>query len=260
MSAAVRVSLVGAGPGDANLLTIKAAKTIAAADVLLVDDLVGDAVLTYARADARIVYVGKRGGCASTPQAFICKLLVAEAKRGLRVVRLKGGDPSVFGRAAEEIAALNAAGIDYEIIPGITAASAAAAALKHPLTDRDAGHGVAFITGHSAREDDPVNWRAMIEAKLTLAIYMGVQRVEDIARELQRAGAARTMPCAIVCHASSAHERRYACTLGELVQVVHTERIASPAIVLVGEALRDAVTATKQAENAGFVATAQMRL
>jgi uroporphyrin-III C-methyltransferase len=235
-----RVSIVGAGPGDADLLTLKAAKTIAHADVLLVDDLVHTDVLAHARGDARIVYVGKRGGCASTPQAFICKLLVAEAKQGHNVVRLKGGDPAIFSRAAEEIAALQNAGIDYEIVPGITAASAASASLGLPLTDRDYGHGVVFITGHAASDDAPIQWRALLNANVTLAIYMGVSRVRDIVAALRAAGARDDLPCAVISHVAREDEQALGCALSALENTVRTHAVASPAILLIGEALKDA--------------------
>lgn len=235
-----RVFLVGAGPGDPDLLTLKAVKAIQAADVLLVDELVSAAVLTHAKSDARIVNVGKRGGCASTPQAFISKLIVAEAKKGHRVVRLKGGDPAIFSRAAEEIAEISAAGLRYKIIPGVTAASACAAALGVPLTDRAGGHGVAFVTGHPASEDAPVNWKALLEAKVTLAIYMGVGRAVTIIGALTEAGASDALPCAIVSHASTAYEVRYHCTLAQLADVLHTHRVHSPALVLIGDAMRSA--------------------
>jgi uroporphyrin-III C-methyltransferase len=246
MSLDVRVFLVGAGPGDADLLTLKAVKAIARADVLLVDDLVNDAVLAHARADARVVYVGKRGGCASTPQAFINKLIVAQAQQGHVVVRLKGGDPAVFGRAAEEIEALHAAELAYEIVPGITAASAAAAALGTPLTDRFAGHGVAFVTGHAASDASPVNWQALLDAKLTLAIYMGVGRAVHIVNDLLRAGAQPGTPCAVVSHASTAVERRYACALGEVAELIATQSVASPAVLLIGDALRNVASARER--------------
>ena len=143
-----RITLVGAGPGDPELLTLKAVRAIRAATVLLVDDLVNDAVLRYARKSTRIVHVGKRGGCASTPQAFIEKLMAAEALKGERVVRLKGGDPFVFGRGGEEADHLRAQGLQVDVVNGITSGLAAATALGVPLTHREHAHGVIFVTGH----------------------------------------------------------------------------------------------------------------
>lgn len=143
------VSLVGAGPGDPDLLTVRAIKAIRCATVLLVDDLVGAGVLRYARRSARIVHVGKRGGCKSTAQAFIHKLMVAEAQRGETVVRLKGGDPLVFGRGGEEAEHLRAAGIPVQVVNGISSGLAAATALGVPWTHRDHAHGVLLVTGHA---------------------------------------------------------------------------------------------------------------
>ena len=148
-----QVTLVGAGPGDPELLTLKAAKALAAATVVFVDDLVSDAIVQLAPAGARIVYVGKRGGCKSTPQAFIEKLMIAAAREGETVVRLKGGDPFIFGRGGEEVEHLQAAGIAVRVVNGITSGLAAATSLGVPLTHRDHAHGVVFVTGHARPGD-----------------------------------------------------------------------------------------------------------
>jgi len=173
------VTLVGAGPGDPELLTFKAAKAIGQASVILVDDLVHPEVLKHARPDARIVHVGKRGGCQSTPQAFIEKLMVSEALRGETVVRLKGGDPLIFGRGGEEIEALQAAGIQAQVVNGVTAGLAAMGALQVSLTHRDHAHGVVFVTGHAKPGDAGTDWAALAhtarQARLTLVIYMGIR-------------------------------------------------------------------------------------
>jgi uroporphyrin-III C-methyltransferase len=236
---APHVYLVGAGPGDPELLTFKAARVIGLADVLLVDDLVNTQLLTHAKPQARVVHVGKRGGCASTSQAFISKLMVSEAQKGAIVVRLKGGDPSIFGRAAEEITQLCAAGIAYEIVPGITAASAAAAQLGVPLTDRASGHGVALVTGHTADDfDDEAHWRGLVASGLTLVIYMGVTRCESLAQMLIRVGAPASLPCAVVQAASSADARTLRCTLAGLPATISRARIESPALLLIGEATK----------------------
>ena len=159
-----KVYLVGAGPGDPELLTLKAVRAMRAADVLLVDDLVSDEVLAYANASARIVYVGKRGGCKSTPQVFIERLMINEARQGRTVVRLKGGDPFVFGRGGEECESLHAAGIECVIVNGITAGLAAPTALGIPLTHRDICHGAIFVTGHAGDEAATApNWQALVE-------------------------------------------------------------------------------------------------
>ena len=165
------VHLVGAGPGDPELLTLKAIRAIRQATVLLVDDLVGRGALRYARRSTRVVDVGKRGGCASTPQAFIERLMASEAMRGERVVRLKGGDPFVFGRGGEEVAHLRALGVEVEVVNGITAGLAAATSIGVPLTHRDHAHGVLFVTGH-ARSDGrgaAIDWPSIAAAATSAA-------------------------------------------------------------------------------------------
>ena len=237
-----RVSLVGAGPGDPELLTIKAVRAIRAATVLLVDDLVDDAVLRYARRGARIVHVGKRGGCASTPQAFIERLMATEAMKGERVVRLKGGDPFVFGRGGEELAHLRQLGIDVEVVNGITSGLAAATALGVPLTHRAHAHGVILVTGHSRGGDAALDWPTLAAATaqgLTLVVYMGVATAESLQRGLLERLAAST-PAAVVQHATLAEERRVVCTLGELVDTIAGEELGSPAIIIVGDVVRGA--------------------
>ncbi len=182
MKTAHAVTLVGAGPGDPELLTLKAVKALRRATVALVDDLVHPGVLRYLRKSARIVHVGKRGGCVSTPQAFIHKLMVAEAQRGERVVRLKGGDPFVFGRGGEECDALRQAGIEVEVVSGLTAGIAGPAAIGLPVTDRRYSRGVALVTGHAGSPDGDPDWAALARCGLTLVVYMGVSRGEAIAR------------------------------------------------------------------------------
>ena len=162
-------TLVGAGPGDPELLTLKALKAIQAATLLLVDDLVSDAIVAFAAPSARVVYVGKRGGCQSTPQAFIEKLMVSAVQDGERVVRLKGGDPFIFGRGGEEMAHLQAAGITVGVVNGITAGLAAVTTLGVPLTHREHAHGVVFVTGHAKPGDAGTDWPAQRHAVCTLA-------------------------------------------------------------------------------------------
>jgi uroporphyrin-III C-methyltransferase len=238
-SNAGQVTLVGAGPGDPELLTVKAIKAIRAATVLLVDDLVGEGVLRYARKHARIVHVGKRGGCASTPQAFIEKLMISQAQQGERVVRLKGGDPSIFGRSGEEIEHLQAAGVQVSVVNGITAALAAATTLGVPLTHRDHARGVMLVTGHAKEGGQVPHWPTLAAAAaqgLTLVIYMGVSQLDAIAAGLALALPAHT-PAALVQSASTDAERRLVCTLGSLVACAAEAGIESPAILFVGEVL-----------------------
>jgi len=239
------VSLVGAGPGDPDLLTVKAIKAIRRATVLLVDDLVGDGVLRYARRSARTVHVGKRGGCASTPQAFIHKLMVAEAQRGETVVRLKGGDPFIFGRGGEEAEHLRAAGVKVEVINGISSGLAAATALGVPWTHRDHAHGVLLVTGHAGAGQSDLHWPTLAAAAaqgLTLVVYMGVQRLALIQASLLGSLKADT-PAALVQHASTSQEQRLLSTLGQLNADAEQAGIGSPAILIVGDVLKGVAAA-----------------
>jgi uroporphyrin-III C-methyltransferase len=229
------VTLVGAGPGDPELLTLKAIKALRRASVALVDDLVDPGVLRYLRRSARIVQVGKRGGCVSTPQAFIHKLMVAEAKRGETVVRIKGGDPFVFGRGGEECDALRAAGVDVDVISGLTAGIAAPASIGVPVTDRRHARGVALVAGHTGTAADEPDWSALARCGLTLVIYMGVARISVIAAALTGAGMAADTPAAVICNAHSAAQRQLVCTLGTLAAAMLAQGMASPAIVVVGD-------------------------
>jgi uroporphyrin-III C-methyltransferase len=240
LSAIGKVTLVGAGPGDPELLTLKAVKAIRAATVLLVDDLVGDDIVAYASPGARIVHVGKRGGCKSTPQAFIEKLMVMAAREGENVVRLKGGDPFIFGRGGEEVEHLKANGIEVEIVNGITAGLAAVASLGVPLTHREHAHGVVFVTGHAKPGSDGTNWRLLAatarDAKLTLVIYMGVSGAARIQQELLSCLPATT-PVAVVQRASLPDQRHAVATLGELGAMIERDKLASPSVIVVGPAL-----------------------
>ena len=233
------VYLVGAGPGDPELLTLKAAKTIAKATVLLVDDLVSDAVLAHAAPNARIVHVGKRGGCQSTPQAFIQKLMVQEAFAGECVVRLKGGDPFIFGRGGEEDEYLQAHGVAVTVVNGITAGLAGVSALGVSLTHREHAHGVLFVTGH-AKPGDGVDWvtlsRTAAQAKLTLVIYMGIRGAEQLQADLLQGLPADT-PVAVIHNVSLPDQRHAICTLGTLHETVVREAFASPSVIVVGDVL-----------------------
>ena len=237
-----RVTLVGAGPGDPELLTIKALRAIRAATVLLVDDLVGDGVLRLARRGVRVVHVGKRGGCASTPQAFIHRLMVAEALRGERVVRLKGGDPFVFGRGGEEAGHLRAAGVHVDVVNGITSGLAAATALGVPWTHRDHAQGVMLVTGHARDGGCAPHWPTLGAAAaqgLTLVVYMGVSQLESICTGLADTLPPST-PAALVQAASTPAERRLVATLATLSARARDAGIGSPAVLIVGDVLRGA--------------------
>ncbi len=233
-----RVTLVGAGPGDPELITLKAVRAIGTADVILVDDLVNPALLQHARADARVVQVGKRGGCKSTPQAFIERLLVQEAQAGHHVVRLKGGDPFIFGRGGEEVEALLAHGVEVQVVNGVTAGLAAATSMLTPLTHREHAHGVVFVTGHAKPGDSGTDWAALAHAaqaaKLSIVVYMGVNSVEGIQAGLL-AGLAQDTPVAVVQNASLPSQKQAHCTLGQLAHTILRERLASPCVLLIGD-------------------------
>ncbi len=232
-----KVFLVGAGPGDVELLTLKAARLLALADVVLVDDLAGDEVLALCP-QARVVHVGKRGGCKSTPQVFIEKLLVREALAGHTVVRLKGGDVSLFGRASEEITALEAAGIAYEVVPGVTAGIAAAAQLRASLTHRDHAHGVAFITAHGA-EGAEIPWQSLARSALTLVVYMGVARAQSLQRSLLAGGLPADTPVIAVENASRENARCVTATVATMVHTFAEQSLKSPAVLVIGEAMAE---------------------
>ena len=228
-----RVILVGAGPGDPELLTIKALKALQAADVILADDLASDDVLALANSAARVVHVGKRGGCKSTPQQFIERLMVAEARAGRTVVRLKGGDPFIFGRGGEERAALREAGIECEVVNGITAGLAAATAVGVPFTHRDHCHGAILITGHE-REGGRTDWRSLATTGLPLIIYMGVGSCEAICAGLAAGGMAPETPAVAVQNATRADERSVSTTLSALPADLQRAQLGSPAILVIG--------------------------
>jgi uroporphyrin-III C-methyltransferase len=230
-----RVLLIGAGPGDPELLTLKAARALAAADVILVDDLVNRAVLAHARKDARVIGVGKRGGCRSTPQAFIERLMIQEARAGRCVVRLKGGDPFLFGRGGEELRHLCAAGIDVEVIPGITSGLAAPLAAGISVTGRDASPGVILVTGHEKQgEPERIDWAALARSGLTLVIYMGVANAARLQQRLLAGGLPAATPIAAVQNATLATQRIATGTLATLAQTLRQEQIRSPAILVIG--------------------------
>ena len=234
-------TLVGAGPGDPELLTLKAVKAIQAATVLFVDDLVSEAIVALAPAGARIVRVGKRGGCQSTPQAQIEALMLAAARQGEAVVRLKGGDPFIFGRGGEEVEHLAAAGIAVQVVNGITAGLAGMTLLGAPLTHRQHAHGVVFITGHHQPGGHPTNWRQLAatarDARLTLVIYMGVKSCAYIQAELLTALPAHT-PAAVIQHVSLPQQRHAVTTLGALQETIARERLASPSVIVIGDVVR----------------------
>jgi uroporphyrin-III C-methyltransferase len=232
-----KVFLIGAGPGDPELMTLKAARALRTADVVLVDELVNRGCLAHVRSDARIIEVGKRGGCKSTAQVFIEKLLVRYSKAGKTIARLKGGDPFVFGRGGEEMQALMEAGIEVEVIPGITAGIGVPAALGIPVTHREIARGVTFVTGHTKDGQEP-NWEALARSGTTLVVYMGLRRLEQIVSQLRKAGLSEATPACAIENGTLKTQREIVSTLAGLPAAAAQARLASPAIIVIGEVVR----------------------
>ena len=245
-----KVWLVGAGPGDPELLTLKAVRALGEADVVITDDLVNPAILAHAP-QARVIRAGKRGGCKSTPQAFIEKIMVRCAKRGLTVARLKGGDPFMFGRGGEELLALAAAGIEVEVVSGITAGMGATAALGIPVTHRDVARGVTFLTGHTRDGAEP-DWPALVRSGTTLVVYMGLSNLPRIAQGLLAAGMPGSMPAAAIQDGTTARQKKVISTLAHIRADVAAAQIASPALLVFGEvvALAHEVSAVRRLREA----------
>jgi uroporphyrin-III C-methyltransferase len=233
-----KVYLVGAGPGDPELLTLKAAKAIGRADVLLVDDLVNPAILEMAAPAARIIHVGKRGGCESTPQEFIERLMISEAQAGRVVARLKGGDPFIFGRGGEEREHLRAAGIEVEVINGISSGLAAPATLGIPLTHREWSQGAVFVTGHGKSREANPDWATLAKLNLTLVIYMGVARCREIQAALLDGGKAPETPVAVIQSATGTAQAQLITTLGKLPHDLEASQLGSPSIIVIGDVVR----------------------
>lgn len=234
------VYLVGAGPGDPELLTLKAHALIRSADLILHDDLVSAPVLALASAQALVVNVGKRCGIKKITQAEINRLMISSARRGLRVVRLKSGDPGVFGRLAEELDALESAGVPFEVVPGITAGAAAAAALGISLTDRRSSSRIAFISAHHASENErreKPDWKSLAAELATLVVYMPGRDVSGLTREILDAGLSSDTPAVIVSRATTPDQRVWRTTLGELPNAPLME---APSILLFGRSLEGA--------------------
>ena len=231
-----RVHLVGAGPGDPGLLTLRAAELIAEADVILHDRLIPPEALAGARPDAEIVYVGKEGGGPQMAQEDIDRLLVERASAGAVVVRLKGGDPFVFGRGGEEALVCRAAGIPFEVVPGITAGVAAPAYAGIPVTHRDLASGVAFVTGHEdpAKPDSALDWPALAAFPGTLVFYMGVRALPRIAERLVAGGRASAEPVAVVERGTLPGQRTLLATLADVAERAAAEGIRAPAVTVVG--------------------------
>jgi len=229
------VVLVGAGPGDPELLTLKALRALQDADVILHDRLVSPAILDYARRDATLIGVGKTAGCKSTSQQDINALLIEHALQGKRVVRLKGGDPFIFGRGGEELEALARAGIHFSVVPGITAALGIGAYCGIPLTHRDHAHSVTFVTGHADKDGREPDWRALGAPGATAVFYMGLARLHTIVARLLEHGAKATLPAALVAHGTLPQQLTVRATLGTIVDIAAASTLESPALFIVGE-------------------------
>jgi len=230
-----KVYLVGAGPGDPELLTVKALRVLQGAEAVLHDDLVSPEILRLIPSTAQVLNVGKRCGEKKISQEEINFLMVALADSGLRVVRLKGGDPLVFGRAGEEIAALRAADLPYEIVPGVTSALGAAASAHIPLTHRRASSALVFITAHQATGAEAADWNKLAGSGATLVIYMPGRDYLNVAAKLRAAGVKENTPCAVISRATTPEQRTYKTTIAGLTSA---PQVAAPSLLVVGEVVR----------------------
>lgn len=232
------VHLVGAGPGDPELLTLRAARLLASADVVVYDHLVGPGVLDLIGAQARRIYVGKQRSRHTLPQEDINALLVRLAREGLQVVRLKGGDPFVFGRGGEELQVLAEHGVRFDVVPGITAACGVAAYAGIPLTHRDFAHSCTFVTGHLKDGSCELDWPALARAQQTVVIYMGLSGLSTVCERLVAHGLPPQWPAAVVAHGTLAQQRVVSGTLADLAERVAAAGLQAPCLTIVGEVVR----------------------
>jgi uroporphyrin-III C-methyltransferase len=250
------VVLVGAGPGDPDLLTVRAAREIAAADVVFADRLVGKGVMDLIPAAAEIVHVGKSKGEHSVPQDEIHRRMIEAAQAGKRVVRLKGGDPFIFGRGGEEVEALREAGITIDVVPGISSALGAAASMQVPLTHRDVAQSVTFVTGHAALGKEPdLDWASLARPNQTVVVFMGVGTADMIAARLIAAGRAPSTPVAIVENATRANELAVFGSLDRAAELIQSAGITGPALLVIGEV----VALAKEAPQVGAAKRGEMQ-
>ncbi len=232
------VYLVGAGPGDPDLLTFRALRLMQQAEVVLYDRLVAPAIVDLCRKDAERIYVGKKRDQHTLPQTEINQLLVDLAKQGKRVLRLKGGDPFIFGRGGEEIDLLSAENIPFQVIPGITAASGCASYAGIPLTHRDYAHTCVFITGHLKDGSMDLNWDTLIQPRQTIAVYMGIVGLEVLCRELIARGMSATMPAALIQQGTTHKQKVYISDLGSLPDIPRQHDIKPPTMIIIGEVVK----------------------
>ena len=229
-----RVALVGAGPGDAELITLKGARLLQTAEVVIYDNLVSQGILDLISPTAERIFVGKMAGNHTMPQDDICQLLVDKAQEGKFVVRLKGGDPFVFGRGGEEMDVLLEAGVPVDIVPGVTAALGAAASFGFPLTHRDHAQSCVFVTGHLKDHTVDLDWPALARPGQTVVIYMGVTGLETISRELQAAGLSGDTPAALIYRATWPNEKAHRGTLATLPEVARAHKVKPPTLIVIG--------------------------
>ncbi|WP_374148531.1 uroporphyrinogen-III C-methyltransferase [Priestia megaterium] len=236
-----KVYIVGAGPGDPDLLTIKAAKCLEKADVILYDRLVNPVLLQYAKEGAELVYCGKKPGDHCVSQDDIHDLLVFYARKGNTVVRLKGGDPFIFGRGGEEAEVLVQNGISFEVVPGITAGIAAPAYAGIPVTHRELSRSFAVVTGHClSGKPESIRWEHLAKGVDTLAIYMGVKNLPYICRQLLDAGKSADTPVALIEQGTSIYQRTVTGTLGTIVDTAAEHQVSNPAMIVIGEVVKQA--------------------
>ncbi|MCG2578933.1 uroporphyrinogen-III C-methyltransferase [Dechloromonas sp. XY25] len=229
-----KVWLVGAGPGDPELLTIKAARLISQADALVYDHLVGSGIMDLARADAHVIYAGKESSKHTMPQGDINQLLVELAREGLSVVRLKGGDPFIFGRGGEELETLAASGVPFEVVPGVTAAAGCAAYSGFPLTHREHAQAVTFVTGHLKDGTVNLDWPGLARPNQTVVFYMGIGAAAEICRQMINHGLPSLTPAAVVRNGTQADQQTVLGTLGTLPHRIAESGIKPPALIVVG--------------------------
>jgi uroporphyrin-III C-methyltransferase/precorrin-2 dehydrogenase/sirohydrochlorin ferrochelatase len=253
------VAIVGAGPGDPDLLTFKALRRLQEADVVLYDKLIGPEIIDYARRDAERIYVGKTKANHSKTQVEINALMAEHALAGRRVVRLKGGDPFIFGRGGEEMDYLQARGIAVEVVPGVTAAAGCAAAAGIPLTLRGTALAVTFLTGHARDGEPDLDWASLAGGKQTLAVYMGVSTAGSVARRLIEHGLSAATPVAVIENGTRPEQRVVTGRLEELETRLRTAAVTGPALIIIGEVARDALEADLAAELQNNLAAAQPR-
>jgi uroporphyrinogen III methyltransferase/synthase len=235
-----KVYLVGAGPGDPGLLTLKARDLIAVADCVIYDYLVNPEILKHARVGAELIYVGKRGFGDSWTQAHINRLLVEKADEHASVVRLKGGDPFIFGRGGEEAEVLVEAGVEWEVVPGVSAGSSVAAYAGIPVTHRAYSSSVAFVTGHEdpAKLQSAIRWDSLAAGVDTIVFFMGVARIREIASQLTRHGKSAETPVAVISWGTYEDQQTITGTLADIAEKVQREKVKAPALIIVGEVVR----------------------